>query len=136
MGQSKGTVYIIDDDDSLRKSTVRLVQTFGYHTNAYDSASAFLELESFEFPGCILLDVQLPDMDGFKLKRVLKEKGCLLPIIFMSGHGDISMGVEVMKKGAVDLLLKPFEPEDLRDAIMMAIVRNSIENKDKFSKER
>ena len=131
MKQAKGTVYIVDDNDSFRKSLVRLVQTFGYHTVAFESASGLLALDSYGQPGCILLDVQLPDIDGLELQGVLRKKGCSLPIVFMTGHGDIPMSVDVMRKGAVDFLLKPFEIEDLQEAIIKAIVQNTYEMQEK-----
>ena len=127
MNSPKGTVYIVEDNDSFRKSMIRLVQTLGYQTFAYETASDFLSQTSFESPGCILLDVRLPDIDGLELQEILKQKGCRLPIVFMTGHGDIPMSVEAMKRGAVDFLPKPFEPEDLHDAIIQAMVRNTCE---------
>ncbi len=127
MSSSKGTVYIVEDDASFSKSMVRLIQTFGYQTVAFENASAFLSLTSFQSPGCVLLDVRLPDIDGLELLKLLKQKGCRLPIIYMTGHGDIQMSVEAMKRGAVDFLPKPFDPDDLRDAIIQAMVRNTYE---------
>ena len=135
MNAPEGTVYIVEDSDSFRKSMVRLVQALGYETVALDSASAFLELTTFEYPGCILLDVRLPDIDGLELQEVLIKRGCRLPVVFMTGHGDIPMSVAAMKKGAVDFLPKPFDPEDLRDAIIQAMVRNTSEVQEEREKE-
>lgn len=125
MNTVQGTVYIVEDNESFRKSMVRLVGAFGYRTVAFESASDFLTLTKFDNPGCLLLDVRLPDIDGMELQEFLNQKGSLLPIVFMSGHGDIPMSVEAMKKGAVDFLPKPFEAEDLREAIVHALARNS-----------
>lgn len=127
MNSSKGTVYIVEDNASFRKSMVRLIQTFGYQTVAFENAFAFLSLTTFQSPGCVLLDVRLPDVDGLELQQVLKKKGCRLPIVFMTGHGDIPMSVEAMKRGAIDFLPKPFDPDDLRNAIIQAMVLNTHE---------
>lgn len=127
----KGTVYIVEDNESFRKSMVRLVQSFGYQAASFGSASDFLSLTTYQHPGCVLLDVRLPDIDGIKLYDILKQKGSKLPVIFMSGHVDISISVVAMKKGAVDFLPKPFDPDDMNDAITQAMVRNIHEMKEK-----
>ena len=114
---------------------VRLVKTFGYKTIEFESASAFLALAAYEYPACILLDVRLPDINGLELQTILKQKEDRFPIIFMSGHGDIPMSVKAMKKGAVDFLSKPFEPDFLREAIDQAIVRNTHETEKRKEKE-
>lgn len=119
-----GVVYIVEDDESFLKSVVRLVRLIGYETITFNSAHAFLSETNMRYPGCLLLDVKLPDIDGMDLQKVLKEKNCFLPIIFMTGHGDITMSVEAMKQGAVDFLPKPFDTEQLKTAITEAIQRN------------
>jgi len=131
-----GTVYIVEDNDSFRKSMVRLIRDFGCQPVAFETATAFLSVPTFQYPGCVLLDVQLPDLNGLELQEILIEKGCRLPIVFMSGHGDIPMSVEAMKKGAVDFLPKPFDPEDLRDAVIQAIIRSAYETEEEREKER
>jgi len=113
-------VYIVEDDDAFRKSVERLVQSFGYKTVACVSGQDFLALAKSLNPGCLLLDIRLPDIDGMDLFEILQEQGCNLPVIFMTGHGDIPMSVSAMKKGAVDFLAKPFGPEALRKAIVIA----------------
>lgn len=135
MNSSKGTVYIVEDNDSFRKSMGRLVRTFGYQAIVFESAAAFLSENTLQHPGCILLDVRLPDINGLEFQEVLKEKGYRFPIVFMTGHGDIPMSVEAMKKGAVDFLPKPIEPGDLREAIINAMERNSHEMKEEEEKE-
>ncbi|WP_163338476.1 response regulator transcription factor [Desulfopila sp. IMCC35008] len=127
MNTPKGTIYIVEDNDSFRKSMVRLLQMYGYKTVAFEAASDFLLQTTLERPGCILLDVRLPDMDGLELQKILKQQRFELPVVFMSGHGDIPMSVEAMKEGAVDFLPKPFDPEDLRDAMIQALVRSRYE---------
>ncbi len=127
MSLSKGNIYIVEDDQSFRKSTVRLVRSFGYEVFEFDSAEAFLAETDIRYPGCLVLDIRLPDIDGMDLQVVLQERGCTLPIVFMTGHGDIPMGVKAMKRGAVDFLPKPFDPDELQNAILKALARNSHE---------
>ena len=117
------TVYIVEDDASFRKSLQRLIRSFGFEPVTFESANSFLQAD-IRYPGCVLLDVKLPDIDGLIVQKLLTEKGCFLPVIFMTGHGDIPMSVSAMKEGAVDFLPKPFEEEDLLSAINTAIDRN------------
>lgn len=117
----EATVYIVEDDASFRKSIERLLRVAGFKTTAFGTAQAFLAQASIGHPACLVLDVQLPDMDGLRLQQELLEKGDTLPIIFMTGHGNIPMSVQAMKKGAVDFLPKPFAAKDLRIAISKAI---------------
>ena len=124
MNASKGVVYIVEDDASFRKSMERLTRGWGYEVVAFESANSFLMQESIRYPGCLLLDVRLPDIDGLRLHQRLIEKGDKLPVVFMTGHGTIPMSVQAMKKGAIDFLPKPFKPEDLLSAITNAIERN------------
>lgn len=121
MSLRKAVIYIVEDDPSFRKSMERLIKASGFEVVSFKSAKAFLAETSIRRPACLLLDVQLPDMDGLCLQDALKEKKCFLPIIFMTGHGSIPMSVQAMKKGAVDFLPKPLEAKDLRSAILKAI---------------
>jgi len=124
MSADKGVIYIVEDDPSFRKSMERLLRASGFKVVAFESANSFLTQRGIERPACLLLDVQLPDIDGFDLQQRLMERGSSLPIIFMTGHGNIPMSVRAMKKGAVDFLPKPFEAEDLRGAILKALERD------------
>jgi FixJ family two-component response regulator len=124
MSREIETVYIVDDDAPFRKSLERLIYSFGFEPVAFGSAHSFLAQADIRYPGCLLLDVCLPDIDGLMLQEKLTEKGSILPIIFMTGHGDIHMSVKAMKKGAVDFLPKPFLADDLLVAINNAIERN------------
>jgi two-component system response regulator FixJ len=124
MSARKGTVYIVEDDPSFLASIVRLLRAAGYRVAPSASAHSFLARTSIRRPGCLLLDVQLPDIDGLNLQQRLIESGSSLPIIFMTGHGNIPMSVQAMKKGAVDFLPKPFEVADLRRAIHNALERD------------
>ncbi|RJP85769.1 MAG: DNA-binding response regulator [Desulfobacteraceae bacterium] len=123
MSSQSETVYIVEDDASFRKSLQRLIRSLGFESVAFESANSFLQADIC-YPGCVLLDVKLPDIDGLIVQKLLTEKGCLLPVIFMTGHGDIPMSVSAMKEGAVDFLPKPFGEEDLLCAINTAIDRN------------
>ncbi len=124
MSPSAGIVYIVEDDASFRKSVQRLIGSFGFETAVFDSATSFLAQTTIRSPGCLLLDVGLPDMDGLLLQEVLIERESILSVVFMTGHGDIPMSVKAMKNGAVDFLPKPLEAEDLRCAIHNALERN------------
>lgn len=124
MSGSGPIVYIIEDDPSFRKSIERLVRTSGYDVEVFGSANAFLAQAVIRHPACLLLDVRLPDVDGMDFHRTLVEKDIALPIIFMTGHGTIAMGVQAMKDGAIDFLPKPFEKQDLLAAVGRALERD------------
>jgi FixJ family two-component response regulator len=125
MSARKGTVYIVEDDQSFLKSMVRLLRAAGYRVAASASAHSFLARTSIRRPACLLLDVQLPDIDGLNLQQRLIERGSSLPVIFMTGHGNIPMSVQAMKKGAVDFLPKPFEARDLLSAVAISLERDT-----------
>ena len=125
MSAPGAVIYIIEDDPSFRRSMERLIRAAGYEVVSYESANSFLMQASIRHPGCLLLDVQLPDIDGIQLQRELTEKGIRLPIVFMTGHGTIPMGVQAMKDGAVDFLPKPFEAKNLLSAIVSALERDT-----------
>lgn len=120
---SAGIVFIVEDDASLRAALASLVRSAGYDVAAFGSATEFLASPRPRVYGCLLLDVRLPDVSGLELQRALAGEGNQLPIIFMTGHGDIRMSVEAMKAGAVDFLSKPFEDEDVLRAIRAALKR-------------
>ncbi len=115
------TVFVIDDDASVRKSLSRLLRSAGYVAETFSSAEEFLRRKHFDGVGCILLDVKMPGLSGMDLQVELNKADYHMPIVFITGHGDIPMSVEAMKKGAVDFLTKPFEDEDLLQAIENAI---------------
>jgi len=121
MSSQRAVVYIVEDDASFRKSMERLILASGFEAVSFESANAFLAQSCIRRPACLLLDVELPGMDGLSLQEKLLEKQCRLPIIFMTGHGNIPMSVQAMKKGAIDFLPKPFEAKDLRNAILKAV---------------
>ena len=118
------TVFVVDDDHSVRRSVVRLLETAGLRVEGFSSAEAFLERERPGGPGCVVLDVRMPGMSGLELQRRLTVAGGPMAIVFITGHGDVPMNVEAMKAGAVDFLLKPFDDEALLAAIDRAVARD------------
>ena len=123
MDNQPATCFVVDDDASVRRSLSFLIQSLGYRVETFDCADAFLARKPHEGIGCIITDVKMPGMSGLDLQDVLGRRGAPLPIIFITGHGDLPMGVEAMKKGAVDFLAKPFDDEDLIAAIALALER-------------
>ncbi len=117
-------VYIVDDDPDVRQATSFLVATAGYATVALEGAEALLVAVSAESAGCLVLDVRLPGMDGLQLQRELRRRGIRLPIVFITGHGDIPMAVEAISEGALDFLEKPFDAETLLQRVAEALERD------------
>jgi two-component system response regulator FixJ len=116
-------VYLIDDDDAVRRSAGFMLKTSGFAVQAYESGVAFLkDLKELE-PGCILLDVRMPGLDGIEVQRELGNRGVDFPIIVMTGHGDVAVAVQAMKAGAVDFIEKPFEKSVLLHAIKEGFAR-------------
>jgi len=114
-------VHVVDDDASVRESLTMLLESAGFSVRAYDSAPAFLVAASDRRAGCVLTDVQMPGLDGLELQRHLAERGIRLPVIVMTGHGDVPIAVEALKAGATDFLEKPFDDEHLLTAVASAI---------------
>lgn len=115
------TVYIVDDDEGIRDGLSLLLETVGQSHQLYESAFDFLENYNEEMSGCIVLDIRMPRMTGIDLQEKLNERNSSLPIIFITGHGDIPMAVEAMKAGALDFIRKPFREQDLLDRINEAL---------------
>lgn len=122
--QEKAVVRIIDDDDSMRKSWRFLIEGEGWTTKYYSSALRFLEEDDRNELGCVVLDVRMPDMSGIELQRVMMLQKNGLPIIFVSGHGDIDMAVQALKDGATDFLPKPVSADRLLTAIERAVSKD------------
>ena len=120
----KATVFIVDDDTSVRNALKRLLQSIGYQVKNFDSAQAFLEHGPHDEPACLILDVRMPGMSGIELQEQLIHAGLEMPIIFITGHGSIPMSVKAMKAGAVDFIEKPFDDQKLIDAVNIAIKEN------------
>ncbi len=117
-------VYVVDDEPSIRNSTKELVESVGLRVQTFATAQDFLGSERPDVPGCLVLDVRLPGLSGLDLQRELARMSNPVPIIFITGHGDIPMTVKAMKAGAVDFLAKPFRHQDLLDAITHALERD------------
>lgn len=117
----KQTVFIIDDDEGVRDGLSLLMSTVGQGCELYECAVDFLEAYSDQMRGCILLDIRMPRMTGLDLQDKLNEIGSTMPIIFITGHGDIPMAVEAMRRGALDFIRKPFREHDLLDRINEAL---------------
>jgi FixJ family two-component response regulator len=118
-------VFVVDDDSAVREALSSLIRAAGLRVETFSSAKAFLQREKPDMPACLVLDVRLPDLSGLELQRELAAKQNDIPIIFITGHGDIPMSVRAMKAGAVEFLPKPFLNKDLLDAIKVAIERNA-----------
>jgi FixJ family two-component response regulator len=118
-------VHVVDDDDSVRVAVARLLDAAGYEVRAYSSAGEFLIAGPGDAPGCIVLDVRMPGPSGLELQDALAKQERRLPVIFLSGHGDVPMSVRAMKAGAVDFLTKPVERDALLDAVSAALARDA-----------
>jgi FixJ family two-component response regulator len=125
MNKTDATILIVDDDPSVRKSLLRLVRSAGWQGEAFASAQEFLARAAFSRTGCVILDVRMPGMTGPELRDSMAAQDISLPVIFLTGHGDIPTGVDAMKKGAVDFLEKPVNDEALLNAIQHAVERHA-----------
>jgi FixJ family two-component response regulator len=121
MSDSNRTVLIVDDDDAVRDSLGFLMKSIGIESRGFASAIDFLEFYDEKVAGCLVLDIRMPGMSGLELQDRLNEMNAILPIIFITGHGDVPMAVEALKKGAVDFIQKPFRDQDLIDRINHAL---------------
>ena len=126
MNEKNGLVFIVDDDRHIRESLSNLIRSAGLSAQTFSSAQEFLAAERPKAPGCLVLDVQLPGLSGLDLQQELAKAGVKIPIIFITGHGDISTSVRAIKAGAVEFLTKPVNREDLLRAIQQAIARDDI----------
>jgi FixJ family two-component response regulator len=117
-------VFVVDDDSSIREAIKSLLSLAGLRVETFASAHEFLRNERPDLPGCVVLDVELPGLSGLDLQRELAAHGVKLPIIFITGYGDIPMSVRAMKAGAMEFLTKPFRDQDLLDAIQQALERD------------
>ncbi len=124
MKDSGPIVFIVDDDESVRKALKRLIKSVGLNVETFVTAQEFLSREQYEGPSCLVLDIRMPGLSGLDLQQELAQAGLTLPVIFITGHGNISMSVRAMKAGAVDFLEKPFDDQNLLDAIQQALERD------------
>jgi FixJ family two-component response regulator len=121
---AQSIVYIIDDDESLREGLKRLFRSVGLRSEGFASASDFLKNKNLDVPSCIVLDVRMPGLNGLEFQTKLGNANINIPVIFMTGHGDIPMTVRAMKAGAVEFLTKPFRDQDLLDAVQLSLERD------------
>ncbi|MGB8063547.1 MAG: response regulator transcription factor [Candidatus Sulfotelmatobacter sp.] len=117
-------VFVVDDDPSVRSSLKFLLSTVGLQVQSFDSADSFLHKKPPDAPSCLVLDVRLPGLSGLDFQRELAARKIRIPIVFLTGHGDIPMSVRAMKAGAVEFLTKPFRDQDLLDAVRIALERD------------
>jgi FixJ family two-component response regulator len=128
-------VFIVDDDVSMREALTDLFRSMKFDAEAFDSAAAFLEKANLNRHGCLLLDVRLPGINGLDFQMQLERVGNRMPIIFMTGFGDIPMSVRAMKAGAVDFLTKPFKEQDILDAVAAAMERDASRRRESAQNE-
>ena len=126
MEEAESIVFIIDDDPLYRESSERLLRSVGFSVQSFESARDFLSSRRPNVPSCLVLDVRMPGLSGLDLQQELAQAGVQIPIIFVTGHGDIPMSVQAMKAGAVEFLTKPFRDQELLDAIRQAIGRDRV----------
>ena len=120
MSDDKFLIHLVDDDEAIRRSAGFMLKTSGFRVQTYETGVELLkQVRSLE-PGCILLDIRMPEMDGLEVQRALREAGCMLPVVIMTGHGDVSVAVQAMKAGAVDFIEKPFEKQSLLTSLDVA----------------
>jgi two-component system response regulator FixJ len=126
-------IHLVDDDDAIRRSAGFMLKTAGFRVKTYESGDALLKEASQLEPGCILLDIRMPGMDGLEVQQALRDRGISLPVIIMTGHGDVTLAVQAMKAGAIDFIEKPFEKAELLAALDQAFERLA---RSKAAKER
>ncbi|MEI2781087.1 MAG: response regulator [Accumulibacter sp.] len=123
MSATGGTVFLVDDEPGMLKALARLLEAEGFAVRAFTSAKTFLASYQADALGCVVLDVAMPELDGLELQQRLTQSGVLLPIVFLTGHGDIPMSVRAIKAGALDFLTKPVKDVDLLRAVRVALQR-------------
>jgi FixJ family two-component response regulator len=133
MSEDRAVVFVIDDDESMRRSLDTLLRSVGLDVRLFSSAQEFMRAKQPDAPGCLVLDVRLPGMSGLTFQEELAKAGIALPVIFITGHGDVPMTVRAMKAGAAEFLIKPFDEQVLLDAIHAAIERDRAKRRDAAS---
>jgi len=130
MTEEQATVIVVDDDASMRRSIESLLRSVGHDVRVFSSAPEFMHAEHKDAPGCLVLDVRLPGMSGLAFQQELAKAGVALPVIFVTGHGDVPMSVRAMKAGAVEFLTKPFDDQVFIDSVHAAIERDRQRRRD------
>jgi FixJ family two-component response regulator len=136
MADDKQRVFIVDDDRSVRSSLSRLLHSAGYETKVFGSATEFLQYQPYDGKSCLILDVMMPGIDGINLHRQLAAKRSNLPVIFLTAHGDLPMGVRAMKRGAEDFLQKPVDETVLLNAVSQALARYETTSNDDLNNSK
>jgi FixJ family two-component response regulator len=126
MAGNEGVVFVVDDDASMRHSTECLIRSIGLNAMTFASADQFLKHNRPDTPACLLLDMRMPGLSGLDLQKELAQAGVDIPIIFITGHGDIPMTVQAMKAGAIEFLTKPYRDQDLIDAVRKGLNRDGV----------
>jgi FixJ family two-component response regulator len=124
MSEERAVVFVVDDDPSIRRSLESLLRSVGHDVHLFSSAQEFMRAERPDAPACLVLDVRLPGMSGLTFQQELAKADIAVPVIFLTGHGDVSMSVRAMKAGAAEFLTKPFDDQELLDAIHASIERD------------
>ena len=127
MNTDRATVFVIDDDESVRRGLARLLSAEGWNVETFPRARDFLEHDTHSGAGCVVLDVRMPEISGPELQSRMRELGLSLPIIFLTGHGDVPTSVQAMKRGAADFLLKPVDSAELLRTVAEAMERHAAE---------
>jgi FixJ family two-component response regulator len=133
VSEERAVVFVVDDDPSIRRSLGSLLRSVGHEVRLFASAQEFMSAERPDAPGCLVLDVRLPGMSGLTFQQELAKAGIHIPVIFVTGHGDVPMTVRAMRAGAVDFLTKPFDDQVLLDAIHSSIERDRARRRDAAS---
>ncbi len=122
---ARPTIFVVDDDSAVRDSLKLLLRSVGQAVETFSSGQEFVDAYSEDRPGCLVLDIRMPGMSGLEMQQKLNERHSILPIIFITGHGDVPMAVEAMQAGAVDFIQKPFRDQDLIDRINQALEKDT-----------
>ncbi len=127
-------IIVVDDDDAVRASLEALLETAGYRTSGFESGTAFLDSLDTVLGSCVLLDVKMPDLDGLEVQRRVRDRGVILPIIIVTGHGDITMAVQAMRAGAIDFIEKPVSRDRLLESVARAVELGGDAQRDRLEK--
>lgn len=135
MTEDKSLVYVVDDDPSVRKALDRLLRAAGYETRTFESALDFLDFAHPDAPGCLVLDIEMPRLNGLELQSCLVARGLALPVIFITGHGTVPASVRAFKSGAIDFLEKPFDEKELLAAVSLGIEQSRQQRRERDEKQ-
>lgn len=136
MSDSPPTVFVVDDDEPVRDAIGMLLDTVDIAHRTFASAQSFLDAYRPSQKGCLVLDIRMPEMSGLELQQRLNDLGARIPVVFITGHGDVPMAVEAMKRGAVDFIRKPFRDQELLDRVHEALGRDAAQRADQADRER